>query len=293
MRSLLVVLVGCNQVLALPPTSPYDNDQDDDGIVDLRDNCPTAANESQADEDGDTIGDACDNCPNVANTSQADVADRDGIGDACDPHPYVHDCLVVFDSFGSPETFADVWQTWSSTGAAPAVDAEPGSVRITPYDIVYVGFALRAPDGTTTLPDTLDLVITGHVPPPVPPNSRVRVFSGAASETTGNACSLVVGIGVEALGVEANGPRTAVSLAGAPVFDTLAMRFTNVQADLSTIVHCRVDHGLALATQALAGTPPPPGMTGVMGFVGVSLIDSIAAYRFAPGETTCPAEVRR
>ena len=59
-------------------------DADNDGVLDLVDNCPTTANPDQADTDGDGIGDACDNCPAVANADQADT-DGDGIGDVCEP----------------------------------------------------------------------------------------------------------------------------------------------------------------------------------------------------------------
>ena len=38
-------------------------DQDDDGISDPLDNCPTAANPNQLDTDDDEIGDVCDLCP--------------------------------------------------------------------------------------------------------------------------------------------------------------------------------------------------------------------------------------
>ena len=77
-------------------------DVDGDGITDVADNCPTAANASQLDTDSDGLGDACDlcptdplndgdgdgvctsvdNCPNVANSDQTD-SNNDGIGDAC------------------------------------------------------------------------------------------------------------------------------------------------------------------------------------------------------------------
>lgn len=59
-------------------------DDDDDGIVDVNDNCPAVANPGQEDGDSDGVGDACDNCPSLPNPNQADC-DADGIGDACDP----------------------------------------------------------------------------------------------------------------------------------------------------------------------------------------------------------------
>ena len=60
-------------------------DDDDDGILDWEDNCPTVSNADQIDMDGDTVGDACDNCPTVANAGgQLDDADGDLAGDACD-----------------------------------------------------------------------------------------------------------------------------------------------------------------------------------------------------------------
>jgi putative cell wall-binding protein len=73
-----------------------DPDNDDDGVLDEVDNCPSTANANQADQDDDDIGDACDpdrdgdgvpngddNCPVNSDPGQQD-ADGDDIGDVCD-----------------------------------------------------------------------------------------------------------------------------------------------------------------------------------------------------------------
>ncbi|MCK4658874.1 MAG: thrombospondin type 3 repeat-containing protein [Phycisphaerae bacterium] len=57
-------------------------DVDNDGILNVVDNCVYVFNPLQDDSDGDGVGDACDNCPNHANPQQADC-DNDGIGDVC------------------------------------------------------------------------------------------------------------------------------------------------------------------------------------------------------------------
>ncbi|WP_282135440.1 MopE-related protein [Seonamhaeicola maritimus] len=76
-------------------------DTDNDGILDVDDNCVDTANTDQADTDSDTVGDVCDNCPDDANTDQAD-ADADTVGDICDACPGFDD-TVDNDSDGFPE----------------------------------------------------------------------------------------------------------------------------------------------------------------------------------------------
>ncbi|HUU44368.1 MAG TPA: SBBP repeat-containing protein, partial [Acidobacteriota bacterium] len=58
-------------------------DCDEDGILNLADNCPTASNSNQDDTDGDDLGDACDNCPDTYNPDQTDL-NYSGIGDICE-----------------------------------------------------------------------------------------------------------------------------------------------------------------------------------------------------------------
>jgi len=63
-------------------TGDINPDSDGDGVIDLVDNCPQAANADQQDQDGDGVGDLCDNCPSTFNRLQGDF-DGNGAGDEC------------------------------------------------------------------------------------------------------------------------------------------------------------------------------------------------------------------
>jgi len=73
-----------------------EEDWDEDGVLNLADNCPFTPNPQQENNDGDEWGNICDddddndglpdgadNCPFAANEDQSDT-DGDGLGDACD-----------------------------------------------------------------------------------------------------------------------------------------------------------------------------------------------------------------
>jgi hypothetical protein len=93
-----VISGGTELCMTGPGDRPPDaRDGDDDGLPDVIDNCPLAANLDQADEDGDQLGDVCDPCPPFdANGDQ----DSDGVGDGCDPHPLVGgDRIAAFEGF--------------------------------------------------------------------------------------------------------------------------------------------------------------------------------------------------
>ena len=94
-------LMSSEGILKLPELATFANsayrpaDTDQDGIMDMRDNCVGVSNVDQTDTDGNDRGDACDdfdrdgvlnnidNCPNIPNRAQADD-DGDKIGDVCD-----------------------------------------------------------------------------------------------------------------------------------------------------------------------------------------------------------------
>jgi hypothetical protein len=58
-------------------------DQDLDGVVNRRDNCPEKSNPDQLDRDQDGVGDRCDVCPDIADPKQPD-SNGDGTGDKCE-----------------------------------------------------------------------------------------------------------------------------------------------------------------------------------------------------------------
>ena len=60
-------------------------DSDNDGIINIRDNCPQRSNRWQEDSDNDGIGDDCDAEPNVPDVD----SDNDGIVDGIDNCPAI------------------------------------------------------------------------------------------------------------------------------------------------------------------------------------------------------------
>ncbi len=79
---------------------PISQDIDNDGVLNLQDNCPCRTNPGQEDNDRDGKGNACDNCPQKANPLQADW-DEDGFGDVCDNCP-------LFPNPGQEDADADI-----------------------------------------------------------------------------------------------------------------------------------------------------------------------------------------
>jgi hypothetical protein len=71
---------GANR-LDLIPQSEWD--LDDDGVLNVYDNCISEWNPNQSDVDLDSVGDTCDNCLSRYNPDQTDT-DGNGVGDGCD-----------------------------------------------------------------------------------------------------------------------------------------------------------------------------------------------------------------
>ena len=83
--------IGCPPICI----EPIDLDDDDDGVLNFTDNCPSVANPTQANYDGDSMGDACDSDDD--NDGRSDIlellggtnprnadTDGDGVGDSPD-----------------------------------------------------------------------------------------------------------------------------------------------------------------------------------------------------------------
>jgi hypothetical protein len=122
---------------AIPGICQMDqDDQDDDGIGNVCDNCPDAFNPNQGDWNIDGIGDLCqnsddegyidfyDNCPGDPNPGQEDD-DSDGVGNVCDncryyPNPGQENWNDVDDDIG------DLCQNSDDEGLVDFLDNCPG-----------------------------------------------------------------------------------------------------------------------------------------------------------------------
>ena len=85
-----------NNILTLHP------DPDDDGIINLNDNCPNVYNPDQEDADGDLLGNACDPCNELVNVPGNVNLDANGLD--YNPIIDVADLLVFSDLLDNPDS---------------------------------------------------------------------------------------------------------------------------------------------------------------------------------------------
>jgi hypothetical protein len=123
----------------MPAAHAAVDDMDDDGILDVADNCPTIANADQADTDSDGIGDACDywpDKPSLASLTGDSVEGLKGLGYTVvtgDVDGDGFDDLLV----GAPDATASVVNTQGKTvklakaGAVVAYSPALGQVLYT------------------------------------------------------------------------------------------------------------------------------------------------------------------
>jgi len=177
-----------------------DTDDDDDGILDIDDNCPLTANPDQHDEDADVRGDRCDPCPQLAN---ADIdMDGDQIGDACDPHPTTPgDVLVVFDGFPVAVSLPTGWTQIGGFNGDWVVSGD--TLRLDTHDTPHL-LRYDAGAGRTTI----DLAIDANLPGANVP-SMTAIVDGDATLTTFSACSVLVTEQTRRLQTFANGSFSA------------------------------------------------------------------------------------
>ena len=127
-------VTGNNDLDAIPDNC--DPDDDNDGILDVNDNCQFNANQDQLNSDNDLLGDICDpyddndgvndgfdNCPLLYNPYQDD-RDNDGHGDVCDTIEInvsdaispngdgVNDVWVIYNIENHPNNIVRVFNRW-------------------------------------------------------------------------------------------------------------------------------------------------------------------------------------
>jgi hypothetical protein len=141
-------------------------DDDDDGVLDRDDNCPTVSNPKQEDVNGNGRGDACE-LPPVADAGPDQTVYVDSA------------CLasVTLDGSGSSDqegdTLSYTW-TWSS-GAASGIKPTISSLSPGIYTIT-----LTVSDGQKTGSDTVIVTVKDNIPP-VPDTAVLPTITGECS----------------------------------------------------------------------------------------------------------------
>jgi hypothetical protein len=290
---LLAMLCACNRIYGLDDTQVVDArqlDGDGDGTPDATDNCVAIPND-QADEDHDGVGDLCDNCPLFANPDQADAGDGDGVGDVCDPHPSgPRDCMLVFDSFNDPASFAEHWHvaTRQTPGTAtPAagevtLDAQAGTLAI----------ELRI-DGAPVL-GRHEVQLVGRFPDD--PDGAVYVASNATNADFGFWCGTSRTDAAVRIRPDV-GPSTGASINGGwplALGEEIFMALSTTLSDGSPAVLCDIEYGISLRALGYRDTSVATGSPAAIVDGTRATVTGFTAYRNMTTTTTaCPTPLRR
>ena len=238
---------------AAMPDAPATLDTDNDGVLDLTDNCPTISNALQRNHDGDLRGDVCDRCPHLMSANDPD-GDNDGVGDACDPRPTLGgDQAVLFTGFygASDTTGWLVDGTWTYDGS-------------TARQIDSSGFDYLSPPGNFTRASVQARIVIDTMPTPNGNASAVLLISGSTGPTldptTGHLCALLVGSSANVYGESrpvGSNPGTAQSSWSEP-FEGVTVTFDQ---RLTTTHQCIATRNATRTATTSPGTFPPGRVT--------------------------------
>lgn len=145
-------------------------DADEDGVLDLVDNCRLTLNPDQQNSDADDHGDACDNCDLRANVSQRDL-DLDGEGDECD----LDDGVVFFEAVTHPTI------SWQPDPSYSRFNLYRGSLAV----LIATGSASQAPGSDPCAERWCGVVVTAHDDSFVPTAGEACYWLVAGVGTTG------------------------------------------------------------------------------------------------------------